>query len=45
MSHDQMITVALAVVVPALLMNSIGIAMTVSAGLRSIVRFATVRAR
>jgi hypothetical protein len=53
MSHDQIITVVLAVVVPALLMNSIGIAMAISAGVRSIARgtarhaqrFAVVRAR
>jgi hypothetical protein len=53
MSHDQIITVVLAVVVPALLMNSIGIAMMISAGIRSLargtarhaLRFAVVRAR
>ena len=45
MSHDQIITVVLAVVVPALLMNSINIAMAISASLRSLVRFATARAR
>jgi len=45
MSHDQIITVALAVVAPALLMNAIGIATAVSAGLRHALRFALVRAR
>jgi hypothetical protein len=52
MSYDQIITV-LAVVFPALLMNSIGIAMAVSAGIRSLargtarqaLRFAVARAR
>jgi hypothetical protein len=50
MSHDQIVTLVLAVVVPALLMNSIGIAMAISAGVRLLargtaLRFAAVRAR
>jgi hypothetical protein len=44
MSHDEIITVATAIVLPALLMNSIGIAMVVSAGVRSLARGATRRA-
>ena len=53
MWQDQIITVVLAVVFPALLMNAIGIAMAVSAGIRSLARgtarhaqrFAIARAR
>lgn len=45
MSHDRIITVALAMIVPALLMNAIGIAAAVSAGLRQALRFAVVRRR
>ena len=43
MSHDQIITVALAIVTPALLMNSIAIARSVSAGVRHALRVAVVR--
>jgi hypothetical protein len=42
MSHE-IITAALAVVIPALLMNSIGIAMAVSAGVRSLARGTALR--
>ena len=47
---QEIVTAALAVVIPALLMNSIGIAMALSAGVRSLargtaLRFAVVRSR
>jgi len=45
MSHDQIITIVLAIVMPALLMNAIGVARVVSARVRHVLRFAVVRTR